>query len=73
MKKHLHEIEEILHNGRLPEEDLTRLRHQTWLKIVKAKRERRQHWGFLSLPTWTWVLASIILILLGVLAMLLLK
>jgi hypothetical protein len=73
MKKHLKEIEDILRNGKLPDADTARLRHQVWQKLLRTQRERRKFKSLLKLQPWIWALASIILILLCVLIMMLLK
>ncbi|MFQ5605550.1 MAG: hypothetical protein ACE5HS_19950 [bacterium] len=73
MKKKLHEIEKVLRNGKLPHKDLSGIREMNWQKILQAQRKRRKPQFFLSLPPWSWALASIVLILLCVVFMLLLK
>lgn len=74
MKKNLKEVEDLLRNGKLPDKDLARIRHQVWQKILKAQRERHQQPKMLlNLQPWIWFLASIILIILCLVLMFLLK
>ncbi len=70
MKRKLHEIEDLLRDGKLPDADTAQLRHLVWQKVLEAQRRRRKPRGFMKLPPWAWALGSILLILLGILAML---
>ncbi len=73
MRRKLHEIEELLRNGKVPDADLSHLRHEAWQKLLAARRQRRRPKGFLRLPPWVWALASILLIVLSLLVMLWLR
>jgi hypothetical protein len=65
-KKDLHEVEELLRNGRLPDSDLPRVRHKVWQQVLAAQRKRRKAKTLLRLPPWIWALASITVILIGI-------
>ncbi|MCA9731290.1 MAG: hypothetical protein H6696_01070 [Deferribacteres bacterium] len=61
MKKDLHEIEDLLRESRLPDTDFSQSRYAIWHRIINAQRERRKPRAFYFLPSWVWILASILL------------
>ena len=67
------DIEKRLQNGKLPDSDMSKYRHNIWQRILQAQRSRRKIISFLSIPPSIWALASIIIIILFIVFMFLLK
>lgn len=63
MKKNIHEIEQRLRNGRLPDADLSQHRMKIWQRLVAAKRARRKTLSVFTLPPYIWALVSVAIIL----------
>ena len=72
-QENLKDIEQVLRNGKLPDTDPSSLRQRVWQGVLSKQRGRRKPKAFLRLLPWTWALASIIVILLGILVIFLLK
>ncbi|MCG8607842.1 hypothetical protein MJD09_23010 [bacterium] len=72
-KKNLKQVEDLLRNGKPSDTDLTRLRYRVWQHVLNSQRQRRKPKTLLRLPSWIWALASIMVILLGILVIFLLK
>lgn len=69
MKKDLQEIEELLRESRLPDTDFSQSRYAAWHRIIAAQRKRRAPKAFYFLPSWVWILASLLLMGISILVM----
>jgi hypothetical protein len=63
MNKKLEDIEQLLKNGRLPDQDSGSVKLNIWREILKQHREKSKRGSpiFRIIP-WIWPLASILLL-----------
>lgn len=73
MKKDLKDVEDLLRDGKLPERDTAQIRHHVWQKVLQAQRKRHQPKALFIFPPWIWFMASILVIVLGIVVMFILR
>lgn len=73
MTKKLQEIEDLLRNGKPPDKNFSRLRHNVWEKVVTSQRERRGSKLPMNLHPWILALTSIVIVLIFIVMIFFLK
>lgn len=71
--KNSEDIEKILREAKLPDRDMSQMRHEIWHHILKTRKKQRKQSFVSCVKPWILALASIVLIVICILLMILMK